>query len=64
MYKPRLQYLLFSSLSYTYSTNLNLKNTETNQKHVFYSKCCKASSWTLKAGKNVMIEILKKIWPV
>lgn len=64
MYKPQLQYLLFSSLSYTYSTNLNLKNIETNQKHVFYSKYDKASSWTLRVGKNVMIEILKKIWPV
>lgn len=66
MYKPLLQsllqYLLFSSFSCIYSTNLNLKTLETNkQKHVFYSKYCKVSSQTLRVGKDLKTEILKKI---
>lgn len=60
MHKPQLQHLLFPSLPHIYSTNLNLKNKETNKKHVFYSKYCKASSWTLRTNKDAMTEILKK----
>ena len=61
MHKPQLQHLLFPSLSHIYSTHLNLKNKETNKKnHVFYSKYCKTSSWTLRTNKDAMTEILKK----
>lgn len=57
MYKPLLQYLLFPS--HTYSTNLNLKNKETNKNMYFINKYGKASSWELKTYKEVMIEILR-----